>query len=193
MASGSSSRVENVSPDILWDIKTQRHDSRGVRSHVEGPGPKKETQTRNPNGPPVSTCAPADPSRLPGRVGQAHCPQSERLHIQLRTPQPPHDKPRADRCGQLIRDEVARRRTFGIISPPDAGKTTLTERLLLLGGAIQTAGAVRGKKTGAAARSDWMAIEQQRGISVTSLNRESTRMPSRRGSCLYGAAAARLG
>ena len=65
-------------------------------------------------------------------------------------------------------DEVVRRRTFGIISHPDAGKTTLTERLLLLGGAIQIAGDIRARKTGRAARSDWMAIEQQRGISVTS-------------------------
>jgi peptide chain release factor 3 len=74
----------------------------------------------------------------------------------------------ATSASREIRDEVARRRTFGIISHPDAGKTTLTERLLLLGGAIQTAGTVRGRKTAPAARSDWMAIEQQRGISVTS-------------------------
>ena len=67
-----------------------------------------------------------------------------------------------------LRAEVDRRRTFGIISHPDAGKTTLTERLLLLGGAIHLAGDVRARKTGRAARSDWMAIEQQRGISVTS-------------------------
>ncbi|MFT5514041.1 MAG: peptide chain release factor 3 [Rhodothermales bacterium] len=70
--------------------------------------------------------------------------------------------------GRGFRDEVTRRRTFGIISHPDAGKTTLTERLLLLGGAIQAAGDVRARKTGRAARSDWMAIEQKRGISVTS-------------------------
>jgi len=63
--------------------------------------------------------------------------------------------------------EVARRRTFGIISHPDAGKTTLTERLLLLGGAIHAAGDVRARKTGRQATSDWLAIEQDRGISVT--------------------------
>lgn len=64
--------------------------------------------------------------------------------------------------------ETKRRRTFAVISHPDAGKTTLTEALLLLGGAIHEAGAVKGKKTRRAATSDWMAIEQQRGISVTS-------------------------
>ena len=63
--------------------------------------------------------------------------------------------------------EVARRRTFGIISHPDAGKTTLTEKLLLFGGAIQMAGAVKSRKTSNHAVSDWMAIEQDRGISVT--------------------------
>jgi len=59
------------------------------------------------------------------------------------------------------------RRTFAIISHPDAGKTTLTEKLLLFGGAIHLAGAVKAKKGGKSATSDWMAIEQQRGISVT--------------------------
>jgi peptide chain release factor 3 len=62
---------------------------------------------------------------------------------------------------------INRRRTFGIISHPDAGKTTLTEKLLLFGGAIQTAGAVKAKKAARHATSDWMAIEQERGISVT--------------------------
>jgi peptide chain release factor 3 len=66
------------------------------------------------------------------------------------------------------RDEVARRRTFAIISHPDAGKTTLTEKLLLFGGAIQMAGTVKGRKAARHATSDWMALEQQRGISVTS-------------------------
>ncbi|CAH1655117.1 peptide chain release factor RF3 [Hyphomicrobiales bacterium] len=61
---------------------------------------------------------------------------------------------------------VARRRTFAIISHPDAGKTTLTEKLLMFGGAIQMAGEVRAKRSGAQTRSDWMAIERQRGISV---------------------------
>ena len=64
--------------------------------------------------------------------------------------------------------EVARRRTFAIISHPDAGKTTLTERLLLSGGAIQMAGNVKARKSGRHATSDWMEMEKQRGISVTS-------------------------
>ena len=65
-------------------------------------------------------------------------------------------------------NEVKRRRTFAIISHPDAGKTTLTEKFLLYGGAIQEAGMVKGKKTAKHAVSDWMEIEKQRGISVTS-------------------------
>ena len=65
-------------------------------------------------------------------------------------------------------EEIRRRRTFAIISHPDAGKTTLTEKLLLYGGAIQTAGMVKGKKSMKHAVSDWMEIEKQRGISVTS-------------------------
>ncbi|MBE0598277.1 MAG: peptide chain release factor 3 [Desulfuromonadales bacterium] len=64
--------------------------------------------------------------------------------------------------------EVDRRRTFGIISHPDAGKTTLTEKLLLFGGAIQLAGAVKARKAARHATSDWMAMERERGISVTS-------------------------
>jgi peptide chain release factor 3 len=63
--------------------------------------------------------------------------------------------------------EVARRRTFAIISHPDAGKTTLTEKLLLYAGAIELAGAVRGRKDRRHATSDWMALEQERGISIT--------------------------
>lgn len=65
-------------------------------------------------------------------------------------------------------EEIDKRRTFAIISHPDAGKTTLTEKLLLYGGAIQQAGIVKGKKGARAAVSDWMEIEKQRGISVTS-------------------------
>ena len=65
------------------------------------------------------------------------------------------------------KDEVERRRTFGIISHPDAGKTTLTEKLLLFGGAIQQAGAVKARKAERHATSDWMSIEKERGISVT--------------------------
>ena len=64
--------------------------------------------------------------------------------------------------------EITRRRTFAIISHPDAGKTTLTEKFLLYGGAIAQAGQVKGKKNARAATSDWMEIEKQRGISVTS-------------------------
>jgi len=67
-----------------------------------------------------------------------------------------------------LASEIARRRTFAIISHPDAGKTTLTEKLLLYGGAIDRAGSVKGRERGALAQSDWMSIEQERGISVTS-------------------------
>ena len=66
------------------------------------------------------------------------------------------------------REEIERRRTFAIISHPDAGKTTLTEKLLLYGGAINQAGSVKGKQSAKHAVSDWMDIEKQRGISVTS-------------------------
>jgi peptide chain release factor 3 len=67
-----------------------------------------------------------------------------------------------------IAREVARRRTFAIISHPDAGKTTLTEKFLLYGGAIAEAGAVKARRSGAFAKSDWMDIERERGISVAS-------------------------
>jgi peptide chain release factor 3 len=67
-----------------------------------------------------------------------------------------------------VLDEIKRRRTFAIISHPDAGKTTLTEKLLLYGGAIHLAGSVKARKTSRYAVSDWMEIEKQRGISVTS-------------------------
>ncbi|MDP9142140.1 MAG: GTP-binding protein, partial [Pseudomonadota bacterium] len=67
----------------------------------------------------------------------------------------------------VIAERAAKRRTFAIISHPDAGKTTLTEKLLLFGGAIQLAGTVKGRKASRHATSDWMALEQQRGISVT--------------------------
>ncbi len=68
----------------------------------------------------------------------------------------------------MTNDPVSRRRTFAIISHPDAGKTTLTEKLLLFGGAIQLAGAVKARGEARRARSDWMKVEQERGISVTS-------------------------
>jgi peptide chain release factor 3 len=67
-----------------------------------------------------------------------------------------------------LTDEILRRRTFAIISHPDAGKTTLTEKLLLFGGAIQLAGEVRAKGERRRVRSDWMAVERERGISVSS-------------------------
>ena len=67
-----------------------------------------------------------------------------------------------------MKEEIARRRTFAIISHPDAGKTTLTEKFLLYSGTINTAGSVKGKATAKHAVSDWMEIEKQRGISVTS-------------------------
>ena len=75
-------------------------------------------------------------------------------------------QPDASAVSELER-EVARRRTFAIISHPDAGKTTLTEKLLLYAGAIELAGAVRGRKARRHATSDWMALEQERGISIT--------------------------
>ena len=73
-----------------------------------------------------------------------------------------------DNLSRKIAREVARRRTFGIISHPDAGKTTLTEKLLLFSGVIQMAGTVKARKSARHATSDWMEIEKQRGISVAS-------------------------
>ena len=67
-----------------------------------------------------------------------------------------------------LKEEISRRRTFAIISHPDAGKTTMTEKLLLYGGAIREAGSVKARKAQRHATSDWMEIEKQRGISVTS-------------------------
>src|SRR5689334_23669296 len=83
--------------------------------------------------------------------------------------------------------EVARRRTFAIISHPDAGKTTLTEKLLLFGGAIQLAGQVKAKRDRRQTRSDWMAIERERGISVVTsvIDRKSTRLNSSHSSISY--------
>ena len=73
-----------------------------------------------------------------------------------------------------LNDEIKKRRTFAIISHPDAGKTTLTEKFLLYGGAINLAGSVKGKKTAKHAVSDWMEIEKERGISVTSSSSTTT-------------------
>ena len=83
---------------------------------------------------------------------------------------PAHERSRSpadsDRRKRRSRREVERRRTFAIISHPDAGKTTLTEKLLLFGGAIKLAGQVKAKRDRRSTRSDWMAIERERGISV---------------------------
>jgi peptide chain release factor 3 len=78
------------------------------------------------------------------------------------------NRPRSPDNVSIIAQEVARRRTFAIISHPDAGKTTLTEKLLLFAGAIQIAGSVKARKASRHATSDWMEIEKQRGISVAS-------------------------
>ena len=68
----------------------------------------------------------------------------------------------------ILEKEIRKRRTFAIISHPDAGKTTITEKLLLYGGAIQMAGSVKAKRSKKFATSDWMELEKQRGISITS-------------------------
>lgn len=75
------------------------------------------------------------------------------------------------------REEIERRRTFAIISHPDAGKTTLTEKLLLYGGAINQAGSVKGKQSAKHAVSDWMDIEKQRGSSPASVAPGQTGWP----------------
>ena len=80
----------------------------------------------------------------------------------------PASAPRPSDAAERLRVEVARRRTLAIISHPDAGKTTLTEKLLLYGGAIHLAGTVKARRAARHATSDWMELEQQRGISVTS-------------------------
>ena len=68
----------------------------------------------------------------------------------------------------LLREEIERRRVLAIISHPDAGKTTITEKLLLFGNLIKIAGTIKSKKSDRHATSDWMTMEQERGISVTS-------------------------
>src|SRR6266852_7052286 len=79
---------------------------------------------------------------------------------------PPEVTPRAESLNVLA--EIARRRTFAIISHPDAGKTTLTEKLLLFAGAVREAGAVRARRGARTTTSDWMEFEQRRGISISS-------------------------
>lgn len=104
---------------------------------------------------PHLTFPPADPAAESDRVDDSTDDRDVDSAIEARLP-------------ALIAREVARRRTFGIISHPDAGKTTLTEKLLLFSGAIQMAGTVKARKSGRHATSDWMEIEKQRGISVAS-------------------------
>src|SRR6187401_1232854 len=81
------------------------------------------------------------------------------MNIPVRAPESGHNR-------SPLAGEIGRRRTFAIISHPDAGKTTLTEKLLLFGGAIQLAGHVKAKRNRRSTQSDWMAIERERGISV---------------------------
>jgi len=77
------------------------------------------------------------------------------------------ESPSASKSTTALAREIARRRTFAIISHPDAGKTTLTEKLLLYGGAIHLAGSVKARRAGRHATSDWMEMEKERGISIT--------------------------
>ncbi len=93
--------------------------------------------------------------------------QPARLASNWQTLYPAHFSAVPHMSSEIAR-EAARRRTFAIISHPDAGKTTLTEKLLLFGGAIQLAGSIKGRKAARHATSDWMELEKQRGISVTS-------------------------
>ena len=79
----------------------------------------------------------------------------------------PPTSPEKSSAGRALADEIARRRTFAIISHPDAGKTTLTKKLLLYGGAIYLAGSVRSRRAARHATSDWMEMEKERGISIT--------------------------
>jgi predicted GTPase len=101
-------------------------------------------------------------ARLPHEIRARFRPMDRTQHRELTATM---DSPAFP--AELLRD-VARRRTFAIISHPDAGKTTLTEKLLLYGGAIQMAGTVKARKSRRHATSDWMEVEKQRGISVTS-------------------------
>src|SRR3712207_7146063 len=88
--------------------------------------------------------------------------------------------------------DISRRRTFAIISHPDAGKTTLTEKFLLYAGAVQEAGAVKSRRQSKTATSDWMELEKQRGISISSTvlhfawkDRKSTRLNSSHANISY--------
>src|SRR5829696_8290004 len=101
---------------------------------------------------------------LPEREGPGRFPCSQ--HGTSRTRAPPGSARSVDKPMDKTNDPVSRRRTFAINSHPDAGKTTLTEKLLLFGGAIQLAGAVKARGEARRARSDWMKVERERGISV---------------------------
>src|SRR3972149_5940141 len=78
------------------------------------------------------------------------------------------DIPEPGAAHQQVAEEISRRRTFAIISHPDAGKTTVTEQLLYYGGAIQLVGTIKARKSARHATSDWMQMEKERGISITS-------------------------
>ena len=93
---------------------------------------------------------------------------AKRAYIEARFFLPSGEGPRGIDLDLNLKKEIDRRRTFGIISHPDAGKTTLTEKLLLFGGAIQMAGAVKARRAARHTTSDWMAMERERGISVSS-------------------------
>src|ERR1700727_3061648 len=107
-------------------------------------------------------------------LSRAHHESLRFCSLDRKTPNPqirhtmniPIRAPEGAPAQSAIATEVGRRRTFAIISHPDAGKTTLTEKLLLFGGAIQLAGQVKAKRDRRSTRSDWMAIERERGISV---------------------------
>src|SRR5690606_18819909 len=104
--------------------------------------------------------------RNPARASSPACADTRQETPSAMEPDRGSTTPQTDDAA--LRRDVARRRTFAIISHPDAGKTTLTEKLLLYSGAVQEAGAVRSRKTERAATSDWMELERQRGISISS-------------------------
>src|SRR5512147_1639636 len=103
------------------------------------------------------------PPRLPCRLPEIGARRKDLDDPSVSVIQTPH----MEGSERRIRSEVERRRTFAIISHPDAGKTTLTEKLLLFGGALREAGAVRARRAARHATSDWLELEKQRGISVS--------------------------
>ena len=111
---------------------------------------------------------PAPPHHAPRRRIPAQCQGAPAGCARLFSHRPQRTARPSPRITVSYAPETRRRRTFAIISHPDAGKTTLTEKLLLFSGAIQIAGAVKGRKASRHATSDWMEIEKQRGISVAS-------------------------